>query len=58
MSLLALEIARRLQETGTTLRHPLEIVDFTAEEPSEFGISTIGSRAMVGHLSSEMMRTD
>ncbi|MEH7342357.1 Zn-dependent hydrolase [Bacillus sp. JJ1532] len=54
-----LEIARRLQETGTRLRHPLEIVDFTAEEPSEFGISTIGSRAMVGHLSPEMMeRTD
>ncbi|MBS4178839.1 Zn-dependent hydrolase [Bacillus sp. FJAT-49731] len=54
-----LEIARRLKETGTTLRHPLEIVDFTAEEPSEFGISTIGSRAMVGHLSPEMMqRTD
>ena len=51
-----LEIARRLQETGTTLRHPLEVVDFTAEEPSEFGISTIGSRAMVGHLSAEMMQ--
>ena len=50
-----LEIARRLQETGMTLRHPLEVVDFTAEEPSEFGISTIGSRAMVGHLSPEMM---
>ena len=51
-----LEIARRLQETGTILRHPLEVVDFTAEEPSEFGISTIGSRAMVGHLSAEMMQ--
>ncbi|MBS4202094.1 Zn-dependent hydrolase [Bacillus sp. FJAT-49732] len=54
-----IEIARRLQETGTTLNHSLEIVDFTAEEPSEFGISTIGSRAMVGNLSPEMLkRTD
>jgi len=54
-----LEIARRLKETGTTLRHPLEIVDFTAEEPSEFGISTIGSRTMVGNLTHEMLkRTD
>ncbi|MCR2821693.1 Zn-dependent hydrolase [Lederbergia panacisoli] len=54
-----IEIARRLQETGTTLRHTLEIVDFTAEEPSEFGISTIGSRSMVGNLTAEMLeRTD
>ncbi len=57
--LAGLEIARRLQETGTQLRHPLEIVDFTAEEPSEFGISTIGSRGMVNNLSQEMLgRTD
>ncbi|MBS4219636.1 Zn-dependent hydrolase [Bacillus sp. FJAT-49711] len=54
-----IEIARRLQETGTALRHTLEIVDFTAEEPSDFGISTIGSRAMVGNLTLEMLkRTD
>jgi beta-ureidopropionase / N-carbamoyl-L-amino-acid hydrolase len=50
-----LEIARRLKETDTTLQHTLEIVDFTAEEPSEFGISTIGSRGMVGKLSPEML---
>ncbi|MBS4197053.1 Zn-dependent hydrolase [Bacillus sp. FJAT-49870] len=54
-----IEISRRLQETGMTLNHPLEIVDFTGEEPSEFGISTIGSRAMVGNLTPEMLnRTD
>ncbi|WP_036708098.1 Zn-dependent hydrolase [Paenibacillus pinihumi] len=50
-----LEIARLLQESGYRLRHPLEIVDFTAEEPSEFGISTIGSRGMVGNLSEAML---
>ena len=57
--LAGLEVARRLQESGTVLRHPLEVVDFTAEEPSEFGISTIGSRGMVDNLSPEMLsRTD
>lgn len=50
-----LEIAYRLQETGRKLKHTLEIVDFTAEEPSEFGVSTIGSRAMVNHLTEEML---
>lgn len=54
-----LEIARRLKESGTRLRHTLEIVDFTAEEPSEFGISTIGSRGMVDNLPADMLeRTD
>ena len=57
--LAGLEVARRLRESGTVLRHPLEVVDFTAEEPSEFGISTIGSRGMVNNLSPEMLsRTD
>ncbi|GGG67119.1 M20 family metallo-hydrolase [Paenibacillus radicis (ex Gao et al. 2016)] len=53
--LAGIEIARRLQETGIRLRHPLQIVDFTAEEPSEFGLSTIGSRGMVGNLTAEML---
>jgi N-carbamoyl-L-amino-acid hydrolase len=57
--LAGLEVVRRLRETGTVLRHPLEVVDFTAEEPSEFGISTIGSRGMVNNLSPDMLaRTD
>lgn len=47
----AIEIARRLNEEGITLRHPLEVIDYLAEEPSEFGISTVGSRAMAGALS-------
>jgi N-carbamoyl-L-amino-acid hydrolase len=51
-----LELARVLKEKGITLRHPLEIADFTAEEPSEFGISTIGSRGMVGQLLAEMLQ--
>ncbi|MFF2483200.1 Zn-dependent hydrolase [Paenibacillus sp. NPDC058071] len=53
--LAGIEIARMLKESGTKLRHPLQIVDFTAEEPSEFGISTIGSRGMVGNLTDAML---
>ncbi|BBI35332.1 Zn-dependent hydrolase [Cohnella abietis] len=54
-----IEVVRMLKESDIRLHHTLEVVDFTAEEPSEFGISTIGSRGMVGCLSEEMLeRTD
>ena len=45
-----LELARRFKEEKIELDHPLEVVVFLAEEPSPFGISTIGSRAMSGKL--------
>jgi beta-ureidopropionase / N-carbamoyl-L-amino-acid hydrolase len=48
--LAGLELARCLHAAGHRLAHPLEIVDFTCEEPSDFGLSTIGSRAMSGKL--------
>ncbi len=55
----AIEIARCLNEAGITLRHPLEVIDYLAEEPSEFGLSTIGSRAMAGALLPEhLLLTD
>ncbi len=52
-----LEISRRLRETGRGLDHPLEIVAFLAEEPSSFGLSTIGSKAVAGKLTETMMAT-
>jgi beta-ureidopropionase / N-carbamoyl-L-amino-acid hydrolase len=48
--LAGLEVARCLAAGGHALRRPLEVVNFTCEEPSEFGLSTIGSRAMSGKL--------
>lgn len=51
----ALEVARALRDAGVRLRHPLEVVDFLSEEPSDYGVSTVGSRAMVGTLSPEML---
>ncbi len=50
-----LEIVRCLNELGISLRHPLEVVDFLAEEPTDFGVSTVGSRGMVGALSPELL---
>ncbi len=52
----AIEIARCLNEEGISLQHPLEVIDYLAEEPSEFGLSTIGSRAMAGALSPGHLR--
>ena len=53
--LAGIEIARLLSENNIRLRHTLEIIDFTAEEPTSFGISTIGSKAIAGNLSGEML---
>lgn len=51
----ALEIAQAFAETGQTLRHPLLVVDFLSEEPSDYGASCIGSRAMAGTLTPAML---
>jgi hydantoinase/carbamoylase family amidase len=51
----AIEVARRFEEEGTENIHPVEVVAFVAEEPSPFGLSTIGSRGMAGKLSPELL---
>lgn len=51
----ALEVAHALHEAGIALNHPLEVVDFLAEEPSEFGLSCVGSRAWAGELNRTML---
>jgi len=48
-----IELARCLKENNIKLAFPIEVVTFIAEEPSPFGISTIGSRAMTGGLTYE-----
>jgi beta-ureidopropionase / N-carbamoyl-L-amino-acid hydrolase len=49
-----LEIARALR-AGVFLDHSLEIIDFLAEEPSEYGLSCVGSRGMTGALDERML---
>ena len=46
----AIEVAQILEDTHTTLRHPLEIVVFTNEEGTRFKRWLFGSRAMAGLL--------
>jgi N-carbamoyl-L-amino-acid hydrolase len=46
-----LSIARDLRDRGIALNHSLEVIDFLAEEPSEYGISCVGSRGITGMLS-------
>jgi beta-ureidopropionase / N-carbamoyl-L-amino-acid hydrolase len=48
--LAALEAAQSMREQNILLAHPVEVVDFLAEEPSDFGISCIGSRSWAGVL--------
>lgn len=51
----ALEVARAFAESGERLRHPIEVIDCLAEEPSAFGLSCIGSRGMVAKLDAAML---
>lgn len=53
--LAGLEVAQSLQEAGVLLRHPLEVIDFLCEEPSDYGISCVGSRALAGTLDAAML---
>ena len=50
-----LEIVRSLHDAGVRLDHTIEIIDFLAEEPSEYGVSCIGSRGMAGALDARML---
>lgn len=53
--LAGLEIAHTFKEQGITLDHPFEVIDFLSEEPSDYGISCVGSRAMSGVLYPDML---
>jgi N-carbamoyl-L-amino-acid hydrolase len=53
--LAGIEVARALREADCVLDHPLEVIDFLAEEPSDFGVSCVGSRGMCGFLTPDML---
>lgn len=55
----AIELVRALHESGTKLRRDLIVVDFLGEEPNDFGLGCLGSRALAGDLTAEdLSRTD
>jgi len=51
----ALEGVQTIIESGKAPRHTLEVIDFLSEEPSDYGVSCVGSRAMSGNLSAELL---
>ncbi|MGA9911165.1 MAG: Zn-dependent hydrolase [Paraburkholderia sp.] len=53
--LAAIEVAHAMQESGVELAHPFEVIDFLSEEPSDYGISCVGSRALSGQLHADML---
>ncbi len=53
--LAGIEIAHTMHENGMAFDHPFEVIDFLSEEPSDYGISCVGSRALSGLLSDEML---
>ena len=44
----AIEAVRCLRSSGAELDHDLVVVDFLGEEPNDFGLSCVGSRAVAG----------
>jgi len=50
-----LEVVRALRDAGIQLDHHIEVIDFLAEEPSEYGLSCVGSRGMAGVLDPDML---
>src|ERR1700677_472068 len=52
----ALEVVRAFRDEVSKPRYPIEVVDFLAEEPSEYGVSCVGSRAMAGALDDAMLK--
>lgn len=51
-----LEVVRYLNEQNIETKHPIEIVIFACEESARFGVSTIGSMAMIGEFKEELLQ--
>jgi ureidoglycolate amidohydrolase len=48
-----LEAIRALRRSGFRPKHSIELLVFTSEEPTRFGIGCLGSRLLSGTLSAE-----
>jgi len=46
----AIEAIRALRRSGFKAKRSIDVIQFTAEEPTRFGIGCLGSRAMAGSL--------
>ncbi|MDF2568009.1 MAG: Zn-dependent hydrolase [Oscillospiraceae bacterium] len=48
-----MEAVRLIKESGQRPKRSIEVIVYTSEEPTRFGLSCLGSRAMAGKLSLE-----
>lgn len=55
--LAALEIIRVLKEESVQLQRPIELISFSEEEGSNFGITMLGSKAATGKLTMEDLKS-
>lgn len=53
----ALEVVRAMDRAGVSTERPVEVINFTCEEPTVVGMSPMGSRAMAGCLDLERLHT-
>ncbi len=52
-----LEVVRALDDAQVATRRPVEIVNFSAEESSRFGIATLGSKIITGKIDCQQLAT-
>lgn len=53
----ALEVIRVIKENNVKLSNPIELVIFAEEEGSNFGITMLGSKALIGSIDCEYLKT-
>jgi N-carbamoyl-L-amino-acid hydrolase len=54
--LAGLEVVRMMNDCGLETKRPLEIINFSAEESSRFGMATMGSKALAGKLDVDTLK--
>jgi allantoate deiminase len=52
-----LEVAQTIAESGLQHKHPVEVIAFVEEEGVRFGYGELGSKAMVGEISRDLLYT-
>lgn len=52
----ALEVVRTIVENGLKVNNPVEIIVFAEEEGSNFGVTTVGSQALIGKYKLEQIK--
>ena len=55
--LAGLEVIRRFNRENIQTKRPIDIICFSAEESSRFGMATIGSKAFTGNIDAEKARS-